>query len=533
MKRAYWQTKHKKVAKKCMVFQLCGDRVHVKRSHRSDLDRHLGGVFFKNRHATLTLLQYKRLASLWAAEERVELVPERVWKLAFKVHAPEPVQWERLSKRIRDALFPFQKEGVEKCLQFGTRALLADEMGLGKTLQAIAVMSYCRELWPLLVVCPSYLRLNWAREFQQWMPGVKTYVVKKSKDALKEEVGEAEVVIVSYDLMPRLQWKRKFQCLICDESHYIKNKKAKRTKALVPLAQKAKRVLLLSGTPLSNRPVEAFTQVQCLRPKYFGNYGQFVRRYCGAKYDIFGFNVSGASNVEELGFLLRRTLMVRRLKRNVLTQLPQKMRSEVPVEVPPKMLREASKGLARLKEIGRAMGVAQEGSTEANKLIFEQKKLISELFRANAVAKQGVAAELLLATLEQVESVVVFAKHMCMLDFLQDKLQCTHMRIDGSVSQDAREKHVQAFQEGKCRVALLSIGAASTGITLTRASCMLFVELDWNPATLRQAEDRIHRIGQSKACDIRYVIATGTIDEMIYRKITYKAEVIGRVLGDL
>jgi len=531
MKRAYWKTKSK--VKKVLLFQLTGDSVRVRRRHRSDLDRHLGGVFFEKREAVLSLSQYKSLSVRWADEERVVLVPARVWKLAHQVQRPIKMDWTRISPRIREALFPFQREGVERCVGFGTRALLADEMGLGKTLQAIAVMSYWRAQWPLLVVCPSYLRLNWCKEFEQWMPGVRTMVIKKSKDALKDAVGEAEVVIVSYDLVPRLAWKRTFQCLICDESHYIKNKKAKRTKALVPLAQRAKRVLLLSGTPLSNRPVEAFTQVQCLRPAYFGNYGQFVRRYCDAKNDIFGFNVSGSSCVEELCFLLRRTVMVRRLKRSVLTQLPRKLRSEVPVEVPPKMLKAATNGMARLKDIGRALGTAQEGSPEAKQLIFEQKKLISELFRANAVAKQGVAADLLLATLEQVGEVVVFAKHMCMLDFLQEKLGgVPHMRIDGSVPQDRREQHVEDFQNGKCRVALLSIGAASTGITLTKASVMLFVELDWNPATLRQAEDRIHRIGQEKACDIRYVIATGTIDELIYEKINRKSEVIGRVLGD-
>jgi SWI/SNF-related matrix-associated actin-dependent regulator 1 of chromatin subfamily A len=227
--------------------------------------------------------------------------------------------------------------------------------------------------------------------------------------------------------------------------------------------------------------------------------------------------------------------MVRRLKRDVLTQLPEKLRSQLYIELPPKALKAATQGMARLKELGRLLAQAEEQTAGTNRLLFEQKTLISRLFRDNAVAKQSVCADLLCSTLEQVPTLVLFAKHMTMLDFLEEKVQSkgiSYMRIDGSVSGEARDACVRRFQDGHSRVALLSIGAASTGITLTRASCMIFAELDWNPATLKQAEDRIHRIGQHSPCDIRYVVATGTIDEVIFRKITAKNEISAQILGD-
>jgi SWI/SNF-related matrix-associated actin-dependent regulator 1 of chromatin subfamily A len=406
-------------------------------------------------------------------------------------------------------------------------------MGLGKTLQALALALYYG-YFPLLIVCPSYLRFNWKAEILKWtdIPETDIKVMLKGKD-----VPDNRVNLVSYGLVPRMQdtlRRFSFKTVICDESHYIKSPKAQRTKATMPLLRKAAVALCLTGTPLANRPSEAYTQAAALRPCYFGSYSTYTKRYCDAKMSIFGWDVSGQSNMAELHALLHKTILLRRLKKDVLKQLPDKRRAQVLVPIDKTFVKEVAQGMAAWKALNVSIFKAPPNSEAQRTLIFERKALISQLYHLNASAKQKVCADYLLDTLQQVQKVVVFCVHKVLIKSLEAVLVnkgLGFMRIDGSVASEVRQERVDQFQQSPaCRVALLSLGAASTGLTLTASSTMLFFEHSWTPATMLQAEDRIHRIGQTNKCSYSYVLGENTIDVHIFKTLEKKLAVTGNVL---
>ncbi|CAM9872577.1 unnamed protein product [Discosporangium mesarthrocarpum] len=245
---------------------------------------------------------------------------------------------KKVPKCMLDTLAPFQKEGVEFVLRKGGRAMIADEMGLGKTIQAIACAAAYRSDWPLLVIAPSSARFHWQHELLKWLEKEtltkeQVIVVCNSKQELAVDT---KVVITSYELVNRMKATLhdfNFGVVVCDECHYLKNARAARTKAIVPLAKKAKRAIFLSGTPALSRPVELFMQLHTINAKTWANYHDFGMRYCSGKRGKFGWDFSGSSHIPELHALLRATIMVRRLKKDILKHLPPKQRSIVDIGV--------------------------------------------------------------------------------------------------------------------------------------------------------------------------------------------------------
>ncbi|CAN0026743.1 unnamed protein product, partial [Hapterophycus canaliculatus] len=251
---------------------------------------------------------------------------------------------------IRKHLAPFQKQGIEFVLKKEGRAMIADEMGLGKTIQAISCAAAYESEWPLLIVSPSSARYHWEHELLKWLDEdsitkQQIMVVCKSKQDLDRS--NTKVVIISYELVRRMLsfWEEldlfNFGVVVCDECHYLKNQRAARTKAIVPLATKARRAILLSGTPALSRPSELFTQLNLLSASTWASFRDFGKRqaqYCSGKKGKgkkgkFGVDFSGASHIAELHALLGATVMVRRLKKNILKHLPPKQRSLVEVHV--------------------------------------------------------------------------------------------------------------------------------------------------------------------------------------------------------
>ncbi len=240
--------------------------------------------------------------------------------------------------QVVKALAPFQKDGVRFVLERGGRALVADEMGLGKTIQAIACAAAYREDWPLLIITPSSAKYHWEHELKQWLgedyiKPEEILVMSSSKDEL---LTNHLVVISSYDLATRERAKlakHNFGCVICDESHYLKNDQSSRTKAVIPLVKAAKRAVFLSGTPALSRPIELFIQLNMLYPHIWTDKHDFGIRYCAAKRGQFGWDYSGSSNLQELHALLRSAVMIRRLKKDTLQSLPAKDRVLVEIEV--------------------------------------------------------------------------------------------------------------------------------------------------------------------------------------------------------
>ena len=241
-----------------------------------------------------------------------------------------PFDAAQAAKAMDAKLLPFQKEGVEFGKQVKGRVLIADEMGCGKSAQAIRLcLDYADEA-PVLIVCPASLRYTWAHEIEKWLPSLAPSEVSIAKGrADREAVARKGVrfVIVTYSLFTESSQvasavrQRQFRVVVVDESHSLRTRDSQRTKLLLPIMKNASRLLLLSGTPALARPVELYAQVHALDEKEFGTYSAYTKRYCNARRGRFGWDVTGCSNAHELHSKLAK-VMVRRLKRDVLSQLP-------------------------------------------------------------------------------------------------------------------------------------------------------------------------------------------------------------------
>ena len=310
------------------------------------------------------LEDYEMLMSLCkplASEVKLSGFPKEVARLFLSKNMKCPVdgsesdiKWDLIDKKLVDSLMPFQKEGVIFSIKQSGRVLLADDMGLGKTIQAIAVAAYYRTKWPLLIVVPSSLRMTWRRSLFRWLPSVKPQqvnVVFTGKDS--PNVGLVNVI--SYDLLVkkiREIQKVGYKVVIVDECHAIKNLKTERTKCMMPLLKAASHVILVSGTPALSRPSELYTQISAVNPKLFPSFHQYGIRYCAGVKSHFGWDYSGSSNMEELQLILEECIMIRRLKKLVLDQLPSKTREVVyldPSLIKEKSLAGAEKQLVKAK----------------------------------------------------------------------------------------------------------------------------------------------------------------------------------------
>ncbi|KAL2775057.1 SWI/SNF-related matrix-associated actin-dependent regulator of chromatin subfamily A-like protein 1, partial [Daubentonia madagascariensis] len=420
-------------------------------------------------------------------------------------------------------LMPFQRAGVNFAIAKGGRLLLADDMGLGKTIQAICIAAFYRKEWPLLVVVPSSVRFTWEQAFLRWLPSLSpedVNVVVTGKDHLRAGL----VNIVSFDLLSKLEKQLKlktpFKVVIIDESHFLKNSKTARCRAALPLLKVAKRVILLSGTPATSRPAELYTQIIAVKPTFFPQFHTFGLRYCDAKRMPWGWDYSGSSNLGELKLLLEEAVMLRRLKSDVLSQLPAKQRKMVVVAP------------GRISARARAALDAAAKEMTKNKTKWQQKEALLLFFNRTAEAKIPSVIEYILDLLESGrEKFLVFAHHKVVLDAITKELErkhVQHIRIDGSTPSADREDLCQQFQlSERHAVAVLSITAANMGLTFSSADLVVFAELFWNPGVLIQAEDRVHRIGQTSSVGIHYLVAKGTADDYLWPLIQEKIKVLG------
>ncbi|XP_026157049.1 DNA annealing helicase and endonuclease ZRANB3 [Mastacembelus armatus] len=441
-------------------------------------------------------------------------------------------------------LMPFQREGVEFALSRNGRCMIADEMGLGKTVQAIAVAYAYRHEWPLLVVVPSSMRYPWIEELERWIPELQPgdiNLVENKSDTMG--ISSSKVTVLGYGLLStdarhlvEALSRQKFAVIVVDESHYLKSRNAARTKVLVPFIQKAKRAILLTGTPALGRPEELFTQIDALYPMRFGTWTDYAKKFCNAHFKYFGFrrhwDCRGASNLDELHQQLSQ-IMIRRLKAEVLTQLPPKVRQRIPFDLPKEAAKEASASFA---EWERLMSGLRSGVTATDSSLTEVIGLVTQMYKQTAIAKAGAVKDYIKMMLEAEQlKFLVFAHHHTMLQACTEAvIECKagYIRIDGKVPSSERIKLVHKFQtDPETRVAILSIQAAGQGLTLTAASHVVFAELYWNPGHIKQAEDRAHRIGQTASVNVHYLIAKGTIDTFMWSMLNRKESVTGSTLN--
>lgn len=432
-----------------------------------------------------------------------------------------PVEEIKTDKALWDKLYDYQRRGVREIIcRLGSRALLGDEMGLGKSMQGVAYISHRLNKFPtarILIVCPSYLQIHWQHELQ-------THIGVDAQIWGAAECPESTVVIMPYSkLSNRPVDSIRWETIVADEAHYVKTRTSQRTKAFIPLCHKCSGLLLMTGTPCVNRPNEIFTLMYAIRPQHVLSYHKFAERFCDARQTRFGWTDTGSSNADELFWLLKKEYMVRRLKRDVLTQLEPKVRYSVLLNVRSDMLR-------RLNEIRGEM----KSLTNSREHMMRRKALVSEAYRETAKAKAEEVSKWVNDRIENTdEPFLVFAHHQVTLDTLERNLKIdNYMRIDGSVNKEKRQQLVDEFQAGGVRVALLSIMAAGTGLTLTRASLAVFAELYWCPGQLLQAEDRVHRVGQQNSVSIIYLLGSGTVDTKIYPQVVHKLKVLDKAVDN-
>ncbi|KAL4471126.1 hypothetical protein ABPG72_006507 [Tetrahymena utriculariae] len=454
-----------------------------------------------------------------------------------------------LPKSILKQLFNYQKEGIRFGMMNKCRILIADEMGVGKTIQAICLaFAYLNNLNnKMIVICPSSLKFYWKEEINKWYrimlnsSKVSQFiqVFQASNDYIEKQT---KILICSYDIIQSSIDKiEKYNAFlgIADEAHYLKNPDTKRSKAITPYLQQLKHIILLTGTPAFAKPQEMFTLVSILRPDVFKNFLDYGKRYCDPKKSNFhnGLDYSGSSNELELHFLLTRYMMIRRLKKDVLNELPNKKRKKVMVSTDSKIQSQIAQILQKVYQ--NLMNPNQKYQNKPNSYFdgnhgSNQFQSLKMCYQLSGLAKNQQVLNYLEELLKSVDKVIIFAEHKEILDniekFANDRKK-KYIRIDGSVRAEERSIRVLSFENNKnISIAILSFGAASQGITLTSASNIVFAEMHWTPAIMQQAEDRAHRIGQKNPVTCHYLIGEQTLDNMLYKKIEQKLQIVGAIL---
>ncbi|MEJ7751095.1 MAG: DEAD/DEAH box helicase [Thermoleophilaceae bacterium] len=419
-------------------------------------------------------------------------------------------------------LHPFQRAGVRYALE-RRQTFIADEQGLGKTVQALATLE-ADDAFPAIVVCPASMKLIWEREAGRWLPWRKVGVVQGRGDGQEASDEIPDITVLNYDILeahsealvalgPR--------SLVLDESHYVKNPGAQRTKAALALAESLPEGALrlaLTGTPILNRPEELVAQLRVLgRLRDFGNGARLTRRFKRAASD------------DRLHWNLRAQCYVRRTKQQVLPQLPAKRQETVPVL----LSNEHDYRLAESDVIAWLQSLPLDlrsiDAKVAAALRAEQLVRLNQLRQLAAKGKLPTALAWIADFMASGEPLVVFAEHRATQKAVLERFpEAAH--ILGSDSGPKRQEAIDAFQrEDGPQLIVCSMRAASQGITLTRASNVAFLELDWTPARHDQAEDRLHRIGQDSAVTAWYLLAPDTIDETMAELLQRKRTLIGAV----
>ena len=430
---------------------------------------------------------------------------------------------------------PYQEVGLGFLEHVGGNGFITDEPGLGKTEQSLAYLALHPEMRPAVVVCPASLKLNWEREAETWLEtGDVVEVIKNGKPY--PLTGDMGIIILNYDILkkwlPELK-AIKPQILIYDESHYIKSPKSLRSKAAAQLAKTVPHKILLTGTPVLNRPSEMWNQLCIIDPKRYNSKSFFSwhKRYTAAHQLHFGqktvWDFSGASNLGELAESLK-GIMIRRTKAEVLPALPAKRRQTLLVSIDNRReYNHAEKDfLSWIKE--------QKGHAAAERASnVEQLSMVEALRQIAIQGKMKQAIEWICDFLETGEKLVVFATHRATINTLMQEFSKVAVRLDGGMCAEEKQLSIDRFQgDDEIRLFVGNIQAAGVGITLTAASNVFFVEIGWTPAIHEQAEDRTHRISQKNAVNCYYMIAENTIDEKIADMLEAKGGITSAAIGD-
>ena len=420
-----------------------------------------------------------------------------------------------------------QKEAIQKLVE-NKKFILADDMGLGKTTSTIiaALESGAKKV---LIICPATLKINWKREIENYSD--KSVYIAEGKNFSTE----ADFVIINYDIIKNFHDTKKkgesqildanFDLVVVDEAHYIKNATAQRTKLINDLVKKVGRLWLLTGTPMTSRPIDYFNLLSLIDSPVAKNWMAYAIRYCqGYQFNVGGrkvWNVMGASNLEELR---DRTagLTLRRLKENVL-DLPDKIITPVYLRLKSKMYEEI---------MGEYYDWYDKNPEESKSLTVQFTKL-TKIRQVIADEKITQTIELAENIIEQNKKVIIFCNFTDSLNKIVEHFGKTAVKVDGSMSKPERQHSVDSFQESeKVKVFVGNIKAAGVGLTLTSAEAVIMNDLSFLPSDHAQAEDRAYRYGQKNNVLVYYPIFENTIEGIIYDILNNKKQVIATVMGD-
>ncbi len=442
-------------------------------------------------------------------------------------------------KQFKGKLLNFQKEGLDFLLKSYGNALLADEMGLGKTVETLAYLATEKQAFPALIVAPLVTLTNWQREIGKFLkrksrngrivdndvPSSK--VIRHGKSA---EIENYDFYIINYELLhKRLDDLKslKIKTIVCDEVQNLRSKTTKKYAAVKQIAalDSIKYRIGLSGTPIYNRGSEIWPIVDILRPGLLGNFKEFCEYFCYV--NDKGKAIVLENKRESLREQLRRHVMLRRKKSDVLKELKEKVRYKEVIAADVTLYKQ------ELHKIWNKFQEEQK-TAESNfdKSASYQRAIQSER-QAAGLAKLPHVINFVENIMEIEESVVVFCHHRAIHSLLNEKLnRFSPAAIIGGQTDKFRQEQIDNFQNGKTKLLIAGLRAGNVGINLTRARYVIFAELDWSPAIHQQAEDRLHRIGQKNTVFAYYLIGNGTLDDHVASVLVDKSFEIDSIMDD-
>ena len=420
-----------------------------------------------------------------------------------------------------------QKEAIQKLVE-NKKFILADDMGLGKTTSTIIAALEANSK-KVLIICPATLKINWKREIENYSN--KSIYIAEGKNFSTD----ADFVIINYDIIKNFHDPKKkddseilksnFDLVIVDEAHYIKNGQAQRTKLINDLVKTVDRLWLLTGTPMTSRPMDYFNLLSLVDSPVSRNWMAYAIRYCqGYQFNVGGrkiWNITGASNLDELRERTAGTIL-RRLKENVL-DLPDKI-------ITPVYLRLKSKNYEEV--MGEYYDWYDKNPDESKSLTVQFSKL-TKVRQIIADEKISQTIEIAENIIEQDKKVIIFCNFTDSLNKIIEHFGKSAVKLDGSMSKPERQRSVDEFQDNpKVKVFVGNIKAAGVGITLTSAEAVIMNDLSFLPSDHAQAEDRAYRYGQKNNVLVYYPIFENTIEGVIYDILNNKKQVIATVMGD-
>lgn len=444
----------------------------------------------------------------------------------LKTHTTEEIKidYEKYSHRPP---LDHQKLAIEK-LSGTKRFILADDMGVGKTTSAV-IAALEVNVKKILIICPASLKINWQREIENYSD--RSVYICEGKNFSTEH----DFVIINYDILKNfydlkdiensLITKASFDLIIIDEAHYISNGQAQRTKLVNSFVKQSKYLWLLTGTPMTSRPMNYFNLLSLIESPVAQNWMAYAIRYCQGYQFKAGnrkiWNVTGASNLEELRDRTSRQFL-RRLKTEVL-DLPDKI-------ITPVYLRLNSKQYMGL--MGEYYDWYDKKKEESSSLTV-QFSMLMKVRQVIAEEKIKHTIELAQNIIDQDKKVIIFTNFTGVLEKIHEHFGKQSVYLDGSCSNPKRQHAVDEFQNNdKIKVFVGNLIAAGAGITLTAGEAVIMNDLSFVPAHHQQAEDRSYRYGQKNSVSVYYPIFDNSIEGIIYDMLSNKKNVIDTVMGD-